>query len=65
MILNWDVWDKVTHQFNEDEKEEICINLDGEVICPRGWSLDLNNLNFKLRIKLLSAIDDVKSEKPH
>jgi hypothetical protein len=51
-----ETWDRIRAQFSEDEKAKLNAAITGEVICPRGCSLDDEKLGPELAKKLKEAI---------
>lgn len=56
MILKHCDWQSIREQFTEDERDAIREHIDGQVVCPRGWSLDTQPMNGDLRVKLMDAV---------
>ena len=59
MLLRKTTWDRIRTQFSEDEKSSLNAAITGEIICPRGCTVDADKLSADLREKLLNAV------KPH
>lgn len=55
MLLTDKVWNKIRHQFSEDDKVELRKATTGEVICPRGVTIDTEKLNTHLKIRFHHA----------
>lgn len=59
MLLRMTTWERIRMQFSEDEKSLLNAAITGEIICPRGCTVDADKLPSDLREKLLEAV------KPH
>jgi len=60
MILRYSTWEKIREQFTEEEKADIRLAITGEIICPRGWSVEVANIAEPLRGKFGAAIAETK-----
>jgi len=55
MLLRMEEWDRIRGQFTAEEKKRINDAITGEVVCPRGCTLDeakLGDLAEKIRTAL-------------
>lgn len=57
MMLAMATWSKIREQFTEQEKAALNVAIDGEILCPRGVSLD----EEKLGPELTKKITDLKA----
>jgi hypothetical protein len=58
MIIRESVWEKIRSQFTESEKEHLRMNTVGEVVCPRGWVIDEDQLPKELKRKIKTVAID-------
>lgn len=56
MLITDAAWDKIRHQFTEDEKKALRTHIAGETICPRGICVDETALPAPLAEKLKAAV---------
>jgi len=56
MLLRDSVWDKIRDQFTEVEKEQLRRAVTGEVICPRGITIESAQTPAALWKKLVEAM---------
>jgi len=49
-------WERIREQFSEEEKKELRSAFAGEVICPRGITVDESRLAQELAAKLKLAM---------
>lgn len=61
MILLDSTWTKIREQFTEDEKVDILIGVTGDIICPRGWSVEIAKIPEPTRAKFVAALNEVKN----
>lgn len=61
MILRHATWEKIREQFTEEEKADIRIGITGEIICPRGWSVEIGNILEPTRAKFVAALNEGSS----
>lgn len=60
MLVRTSTWDRVRSQFTDAEKAALNAAFTGQVICPRGVTVDENQLSPELRDKLTKAIKESK-----
>ncbi len=56
MLIREEMWDRIRDQFTEAEKEKLRATVTGTTICPRGWTMDVAQLEEPLAEKLRLAI---------
>lgn len=56
MIIRDSKWSEIREQFTEEEKTELRKSVTGEAICPRGFIVDVENIEPVLRQKLTTAM---------
>ena len=54
MILIEARWKEIREKFSEDDKTAIRTAITGEIICPRGWTVDIGKLSVDLRQRLFA-----------
>lgn len=52
MLLREQDWNAIRSQFTEEEKDKIRMAITGEVICPRGWTIEIERLPESIANKL-------------
>ena len=62
MLLTVEMWNRIRDQFSEEEKTILNAAIAGEVICPRGCSVDTERLGQALALKLDLAVKKAASE---
>lgn len=62
MLVRMNEWEKIRTDFNADEKTSLNAAITGEVICPRGITIDLMKLSNALKAKLVTKIDGVRAK---
>jgi hypothetical protein len=57
MLIRDEMWDRIRDQFTESEKAKLRATVTGTTLCPRGWTMDAEQLEEPLRNKLKTAIE--------
>jgi hypothetical protein len=57
MLIRDEMWDRIRDQFTKAEKQKLRATVTGTTICPRGWTIDAEQLEDPLRNKLNAAIE--------
>lgn len=52
MLLRESDWNAIRNQFTDEEKDKIRHAITGEVICPRGWTVDTERLPVNIQSRL-------------
>jgi hypothetical protein len=52
MIVTLARWETIRHLFSDDERDTLNAAKDGEIICPRGISVDESKLSAEIIEKL-------------
>jgi hypothetical protein len=56
MFIRDSKWKTIRDQFTESEKEQLRSAVEGEVICPRGFLLNVDRLSEELKSKAQSLL---------
>jgi uncharacterized protein GlcG (DUF336 family) len=62
MLLTVETWNRIREQFSEEEKNLLNKAITGEVIRPRGCTVDTERLGQALMLKLDLAIKKAATE---